>query len=538
MATEVDGFRVKLRAAFRGLARVRGRAFGTQFKLYMESHPDAGWTAGIASFWLLSNRGLWYWPCPHCKLWSSPHSLAPKVIDSVSGVTSDMYMRLEYERDDELDDDELLDRVRDTAGLGCPHCGKRIADKHKHSMNLAGKWVFAGEIITPDGRVTGKTKPGDTAGFWIHGTMSPFYSWGQLAREYVEVLLHYERTRNPQPLAEFSAKNLGIVYEGSGPGSRVLNPKLLAQRVADIELNPAFARGTCPPRVDFITASVDVGGRKFDYAIWGWDLEGRSWLIERDTIRTNAEGRELRPPERQEDWTVIRDVLLKRVVPLSEDPSLGMPIACVSVDTGGSGNPNQDEPKNGVTWKAREFARRMARSGDSGIKGYRLMLVKGAAGKTGPEVASPREINKDAEGHPMKPAVKEFTLNVFRLKMQAIERLAVEDAGPGQVHFASGLPKSTYDELCGEVMIDGKFERRGANEALDLFVYAEAARVSLQPERAEIRWFDDARGPARRPVWARPVPIDETAGEAVPKKQKKRRPATTSRERLAELNRR
>jgi hypothetical protein len=50
MATEVDGFRPKLRAAFRGLARVRGRAFGTQFKLYMEATPTpAGRRASRAS---------------------------------------------------------------------------------------------------------------------------------------------------------------------------------------------------------------------------------------------------------------------------------------------------------------------------------------------------------------------------------------------------------------------------------------------------------------------------------------------------------
>jgi phage terminase large subunit GpA-like protein len=533
MATEVDGFRPKLRAAFRGLARVRGRAFGSSFKLYMESHPDAGWSAGIASFWMLSNRGLWYWPCPHCKLWSSPHPLAPKVMDPVSGVASEMYMRLEYDRDDELEDDELLDHVEATGGLGCPHCGVRVEDKHKAAMNLAGKWVFAGQAITPDGTVHGEPKQGDTAGFWIHGTMSPFLTWGRLAREYVEVLLHYERTRKPEPLAEFTAKTLGEVYQGKGPGSRVLDPKRLAARVNEVEINPAYARGTCPPDVFFLTAAVDVGGRKFDYAIWGWDLEGRSWLIERDTIRENLDGQELRPAERQKDWLVIRDQLLKRFVPLSDDDSLGMPIACVAIDTGGAGNSDGEEP-GGVTWKAREFARAMAKSGDSGIKGYRLMLVKGRSSKTAPEVGAPREINKDADGRAMKPAVKEHTINVDKLKMQAIERLAVEDGGPGQVHFATGLPKSTYDELCGEVMVDGKFERRGANETLDLFGYGEAARISLQPERAEIRWLDDDRGPAKPPVWARPVPLE---ADGTTKKQTTKR-KTTSADRLAEINRR
>lgn len=535
MATEVDGYRPKLRAAFRTLARTRGRAFGSQFKLYMESHPDAGWTAGIASFWLMSNRGLWFWPCPECGDWSSPHPLAPK----------GMYMRLEYERLAEVEDDELLDHVEATAGLSCPHCGVILLDEHKEAMNAAGKWVFAGETIAPDGTVTGTSKRGDTAGFWVHGTMSPFISWGKLAREFVEALLHYERTRNPQTIAEFTAKNLGEVYEGRGPGSRVLDPKRLQARAKEEDINPRFDRGTCPDEVDFITASVDIGGKKFDIEIVGWDLEGRSWLIERDTIRENLDGQELRPAERQKDWLVIRDRLLRHFVPLQSDPSMGMPIACVAIDTGGSGNPDGDEP-GGVTWKAREFARAMARSGDSGLRGYRIALIKGAASKKGPEVGQPREINKDAEGKPMKPPVKEYPLNVHKLKMQSIERLAVDDGGPGQVVFAHGLPKSTFDELCGEVMVDGKFERRGANEALDLFGYAEAARILLQPERAEIRWRDDERGPAYPPVWARPVPFetgDETEAEdghdrTKPKRKTKQPARKTSLDRLAALNRR
>lgn len=530
MATEVDGFRPKLRAAFRDLARVRGRAFGSQFKLYMESHPDAGWTAGIASFWLMSTRGLWYWPCPECGDWSSPHPLAPK----------GMFMRLEYERLAEVDDDDMLDHVEKTGGMLCPHCGVIIGDENKPAMNQAGKWIFSGQEIAPDGTITGEPRKGDTAGFWIHGTMSPFISWGRLAREWVEALLHYERTRKPERLAEFTAKSLGEVYQGRGPGSRVLDPKMLSARAKDVEINPPFMRATCPPEVDFITASVDVGGKKFDISIVGWDLEGRSWLIERDTWRENLDGQELRPAERQKDWLIIRDRLLRQLVPLEEEPSLGMPIACVAIDTGGAGNADGEEP-GGVTWKAREFARAMARSGDSGLKGYRLALVKGRSSKTAPEVAAPREINKDADGKKLNPPVKEYTLNVDKLKMQAIERLAVDDGGPGQVHFAQGLPKSCFDELCGEVMVDGKFERRGANEALDLFGYAEAARILLQPERAEIRWRDDDRGPARPPVWARPAPLEQGDDEpAAGTKTKKKKPGrkTTSLDRLAEINRR
>ena len=54
------------------------------------------------------------------------------------------------------------------------------------------------------------------------------------------------------------------------------------------------------------------------------------------------------------------------------------------------------------------------------------------------------------------------------------------------------------EELTNEPLVDDEFVRRGDNETFDLLVYAEAARLMLQPDRAEINWD-------RPPVWARPV---------------------------------
>lgn len=520
MATEIDGFRTTLRSSFKQLAEVRGRAYGNQFKLYMESHPDAGWTSGIASAWLESSRGLWFWPCPDCGDWASPHPLAPK----------GFFMRLTFDRVDTLDDDDLLDLAESSATLACPHCGSLIGDEHKEAMNNAGRWVFEGQTIDPAGTITGAVRKTDTAGFWIHGTMSPFVKLGRLAREYLAALLHFERTRKSDRLKEVTAKSLGEVYEGSG-GSRALDPKKLLERAKDDELNPPFEIGTVPDEAMFLTAAVDVGGKKFDVKVIGWDLEGRSWLIDRYTLFQAESGRELRPPERQQDWIMIRDRLLRRFVPMASDPNMVMPIACVAIDTGGSGNLDGEEP-GGVTWKAREFARQMLRSGDSGTNGYRLMLIKGGGSKKAPEVGAAREINRDAAGKPMEPAIKEFTLNVDKLKALSVERLVVDDGGPGQVYFARGLPKALYDELCGEVLVDGAWERRGANESLDLFGYCEAARIQLQPERATIKWE------TRRPVWARPVKLED----AKPLTAKRRGAASIGKgsplDKLAELNRR
>jgi phage terminase large subunit GpA-like protein len=127
--------------------------------------------------------------------------------------------------------------------------------------------------------------------------------------------------------------------------------------------------------------------------------------------------------------------------------------------------------------------------------------------------------------------VKEYMLNVDKLKTLSVERIIVDDEGPGQVYFASGLPKAAFDELCGEALVDGKWERRGANETLDLFGYCEAARVQLQPERATIKWD------VRRPVWARPVKLEEADPLSARRKGSLSTEGLSPIQRLAAINR-
>lgn len=522
---EIDAMNRKLMPTFVDQVKVRGTTAGTSFKGYLCSHMDAGWTTGIAAAWKESSRGIWYWPCPHCDLFSSPCPTAPK----------GWRMTLDYTRETGLSDDDMLDRVAASAGLKCPHCGQKAADIHKPEMLLRGVWVHEGQAIRADGAVTGEPRSKQVMGFWIHGTMSPWVSLGDLARRYVAALLVFERTRKPTRLREVTAKVLGEVYEG-GSASAGLEAVTLAQR------ERGFEAGTVPDEVRFVTAAVDVGKRKFDVMIVGWDLEGRSWIIDRFTIWTRRVGKrdvEIRPAERIEDWNVIEEQVLLRELPLASDPALRMPIAGVAVDTGGSaGNKDSDEP-TGVTWKAREFARRMALKGHfwgtRSAPWHKVRLIKGAKSADAPEIpVKGREISKDEQGRPVSPVLLEWDLGVFNLKSQSLERLAEEEGGPGHVSFAEGLPRSAFDEFLGEVLIDGKWERRGPNESLDLFGYAEAVRLMLRPDRSAIKWDQ------RYPSWATPVPIADDE-EPEPVSQLVAAAATQKMspiDRLAALNRR
>lgn len=518
MATEIDGYRESVRDGFKDNIGTRMQASGNRAKAYIESHPDRGWTGGIAPLWKDSTRGLWYWPCPECDGWSCPHPLAEK----------GMEMRLHIDRRDNMSDDDLLDHVAEHASMECPHCGSLLDEEGRLAMLAKGRWVFAGEKITRDGTVTGKPRESESCGFWIHGMMSPFIELSELARKWMNARLFYERTLKWKRLKEVECKTFGIVYEGAGSSGKPVEPEELMAR------ERRFSIGTIPrvqlidgngPRVEanmlrprFITAAVDIGGAKFDVGKIGWDLEGRSWIIDRFTITQNKDGREVRPPERIEDWMLLEEMVLNPIVPFFDDDSMGLPIAAMSVDLQGT---------EGTTPKAREFARIMGLRGQSWGPFQKVRLVRGGSSAKAPEVPkSGRVIFK-------KPKIMEFTLNVDKIRALTVERLHVEDAGPGQVYFADGLARAAFDELAGERQLeDGKWERHGANEMLDIFGYCEAARVMLGPERSTIKWDADKKSPAKLPIWARPVAI----GESLKMEVKPMEPRQRGLDRLAALN--
>lgn len=495
IATEIDGYK---KTAPKAVMEIRGRqkSFGNQAKAYVESHPDLGWEIGIAPAWKDGTRGIPYWQCTECGGWSTPHQLAPKGMRSV----------MHYTRDDALDDYHRIATAESTAVLLCPHHGCMIDDASRYKMIDGIVWVHEGQSIDSEGVVTGEMLPNETASFWLHG-LNVKRPLAPMAREHLAASIHFERTRKPDLIKRFTVKSLGEVYEGAGTGSHVLDPVRLKERADLQEMRVRFPRGMAPDWALFVVAAVDVGGRKFDAGWWGFDLEGRSALIDRvtinDIILPNGQRRDIRPPENIADWMQLRERVIERVFPLAGNPTMGLPVAVCMIDTGGSGTRDKNEVPDGVTYKAREFARRMARAGIhwGPSRFQKVKLIKGISSTKDLEILSTREINVDENNHPVSPIVREFNLNVDKLKALSASRLQVDDGGPGHCYFADDLPRSVFEELCAEKMLDGKWERHGANEAFDLFGYCEAGRIILDPDRTDIKWN------IRRPVWARPVKV-------------------------------
>lgn len=491
---EIDGWPKKLRSNFAQQMRIRGRAYGRGFKGYACSHPDAGKSSGITPAWLASSMGEWWWPCPDCAGWSSPCPYA------------EWRTKLDFTRDKSLPRDRMLEKVKATAGLLCPHCGTLIGNEHKAAMNAAGKWVFRGQTISVDGTVAGTPDANDTAGFWIHGTMSPFVTLGELAGELVSAQVFFEDTGNADQLREVTAKSLGEPYEG--PTGKRVNARLLAQRAAQAE-DRGYQRGRVPPWVRFLTSTADTAGNGWDIAIIGWGDDWESCLIDRFKIVADRAGNKLSPATRQQDWGALTEVM-NRSYPLARDPTLLMPVATLGVDSHGV---------PGAAWNGRRWAKELALKG---IPNWRYRLVKGAKSDKAPEFGLPRTIDRDDLGKPLDPPVLEFDLGVFKLKETVLERLALDAPGPGFMHFYEDCDPAVFEELLAEPLIDGKFVRSGDNETLDLWGYATAVAAMMKPDR--VNW-------EKPPVWARPVNrLTETPATAQPETK-----ATTAAERRARL---
>lgn len=492
---EIDTFSPRMCASFLDQARIRGRMIGNRRRVGMTSHPDRGWGTGIASAWTLSDKGIFLWECPECALWSSPHPT--KFHDDVPRAT------LQYTRAESgTPTDERIALARETAAIVCPHCGAALNDAQRMGMIDGGHWLQGGHRFDADHGAVGETDLNPSRGFWVHGTMSKSITHADLARDRETGLDDFDRTKKTLKLREITAKVFGEVFEGAGDGAGLDGAELLRRSREAAKAEGGYLSGEVPDGVLFLTAAIDVQHARFDVGIWGWDAAGRSWLIDRYAIRTrrwdDGQDRDIRPSERIEDWDVLVPAAIDRLVALRRDPTLALPIAATTIDSS-DGN---------VTWKAYEFARRM--DGRRWGTWRKVMVIKGAGAKSAPEVTTtPTLLSKDQQGRPISPPVRLYSLGVHRLKMQAVERLATSDGGPGQCYFPRDVSRRAVDEFFAERLMDGRWVRNGDNESLDLFGYAEGARLMLDPDRQEIVWTD----PAKRPVWATAVSLQPEGGD-------------------------
>lgn len=456
---------------------------------------------GILSLYNRGDRRRWYWPCPHCGEYFQPCG------DVVAGFR------------------DIADPVlaSEAAYIQCPSCSGRIMPEQKRELNGRGVWLRDGESINADGSRYGDPRRSRIASFWMEGPAAAYQTLSQLVYKLLTAEQEYETTGSEETLKTVINTDWGLPYLPRASMEQ-RKSELLEQRA-----EPVPSRSV-PDGVNFLVATVDVQAgrhRRFVVQVTGYGSRGERWIIDRynitQSLRGDSDGESQRidPASYPEDWDVLLTDVFHKSWPLASDPSQQMRLMAMAVDSGG---------EDGVTDNAYKFWRRCRRDG----LGKRIYLFKGDSIRRAKLITRTFPDNTGRTGRRAQAAgdVPLWLLQTDALKDRVNNALWRDSPGPGYVHFPDWLGSWFYDELTYEERSsDGKWSKpgRGANEAFDLMVYAEALVILHGYEK--IRW-PDAPEWASRETWLECVP-DSTEPSPTPepvstpvKKQKRKKTVT------------
>ncbi|EEY1411868.1 phage terminase large subunit family protein [Escherichia coli] len=465
------------------------------------SPHEAPPTTGILSLYNRGDRRRWYWPCPHCGEYFQPCG------DVVAGFR------------------DIADPVlaSEAAYIQCPSCSGRIMPEQKRELNGRGVWLRDGESINADGSRYGDPRRSRIASFWMEGPAAAYQTLSQLVYKLLTAEQEYETTGSEETLKTVINTDWGLPYLPRASMEQ-RKSELLEQRA-----EPVPSRSV-PDGVNFLVATVDVQAgrhRRFVVQVTGYGSRGERWIIDRynitQSLRGDSDGESQRidPASYPEDWDVLLTDVFHKSWPLASDPSQQMRLMAMAVDSGG---------EDGVTDNAYKFWRRCRRDG----LGKRIYLFKGDCIRRAKLITRTFPDNTGRTGRRAQAAgdVPLWLLQTDALKDRVNNALWRDSPGPGYVHFPDWLGSWFYDELTYEERSsDGKWSKpgRGANEAFDLMVYAEALVILHGYEK--IRW-PDAPEWASRETWLECVP-DSTEPSPSPepvstpvKKQKRKKTVT------------
>ncbi|MCN8177942.1 phage terminase large subunit family protein [Escherichia coli] len=465
------------------------------------SPHEAPPTTGILSLYNRGDRRRWYWPCPHCGEYFQPCG------DVVAGFR------------------DIADPVlaSEAAYIQCPSCSGRIMPEQKRELNGRGVWLRDGESINADGSRYGDPRRSRIASFWMEGPAAAYQTLSQLVYKLLTAEQEYETTGSEETLKTVINTDWGLPYLPRASMEQ-RKSELLEQRA-----EPVLSRSV-PDGVNFLVATVDVQAgrhRRFVVQVTGYGSRGERWIIDRynitQSLRGDSDGESQRidPASYPEDWDVLLTDVFHKSWPLASNPSQQMRLMAMAVDSGG---------EDGVTDNAYKFWRRCRRDG----LGKRIYLFKGDSIRRAKLITRTFPDNTGRTGRRAQAAgdVPLWLLQTDALKDRVNNALWRDSPGPGYVHFPDWLGSCFYDELTYEERSsDGKWSKpgRGANEAFDLMVYAEALVILHGYEK--IRW-PDAPEWASRETWLECVP-DSTEPSPTPepvstpvKKQKRKKTVT------------
>lgn len=321
----------------------------------------------------------------------------------------------------------------------CEHCQCVIEEFDKDDMLAAGKWIAAKEF-------------NGHASFKLNQLYSPFVAWGKMVTNFLDAQGN---------IAKLEAVTNTIFGEPWKPVEQV-QYEMLAMNVEQYDAE-------VPTGVLMLTAGVDVQKSRIECEIVGWGKGNESWSIgykvfEGDTGAELSEGEPDDLAELSSVWDDLEAYLASSFVGVGGQV---FRVQCAAIDSGYN------------TQRVYQFCKRHERK--------RWFAVKGMSDPFKPLLSKPSIVGRN-------PKVRMFPIGSNAAKDEVYSSLRVIERGPGYCHFPD-LPhydENHWKQLCSEKMIThtggGRtyrtYQKVGpnvSNEALDIRVYATAARAILNP---------------------------------------------------------
>jgi phage terminase large subunit GpA-like protein len=189
---------------------------------------------GASPIWSLFESGtqhVWSWTCPHCQAFFAPEFDLLKWPEKSTPAAA-----------------------KREAKLMCPHCAALIEDRYRDSMNAGGKYIARGDLDS------------DTASFLVNGLASPWRSFGDAAKKWVEAA----RSKEPERMQAIMNTVFGQLWKLKGESPEVSKVQ---------ELRGGYKSDELPADARVITAGVDVQKENLYFSIRAWGANSTSWLL-------------------------------------------------------------------------------------------------------------------------------------------------------------------------------------------------------------------------------------------------------------------
>jgi len=238
-------------AGDRAIARWRERKF-------MKASTPTTTNGQISKEFDKTDKRRFWWPCPTCGRFAPPSF--SKQQDPITGCV----------RWPRTATPEQIGALR-LAWYECGHCEARIEESSKPWMLAHGVWCPEGFEVEPDGAIPGD--PGFRAlmGWHIHGVLSVFMSWSELAQEFLEC------EGRPEDLMDFINSKLGEDWTVKAEETKEVH---ILKRCANYQV------GEIPEQAKLLLGAVDVQKHEMWYGLRAFGYRESSWLVTYGKLET------------------------------------------------------------------------------------------------------------------------------------------------------------------------------------------------------------------------------------------------------------